>query len=157
MASIACDELFSEIPHDISQKILSCLTLKQRAISSLVSKNWYHMITWLDDDKFVQIHRINRYCHWTNVPFRINCYSHQTCCRQHYFTRIIFVYTKLFCFPHAFLCDFRVKIINRSALKRLRCYWLGKLSPHARYVLILLVYLPQLWPILLVSALWLLS
>lgn len=75
MASIACDELFLELPHDISQKILSCLTLKQRAISSLVSKNWHHMITSLDDEKFVQIHRINRYCHWTNVPFCINCYS----------------------------------------------------------------------------------
>ncbi|KAG5604308.1 hypothetical protein H5410_025800 [Solanum commersonii] len=69
MASIVCDDRFSELPYDIGQKILSCLNLKERATSCLVLRNWYHMITSLDYRKFVQTSpsNISQIC--TNISF----------------------------------------------------------------------------------------
>ncbi|XP_059277947.1 uncharacterized protein LOC132032197 [Lycium ferocissimum] len=77
MASIASDHgILSELPYDIRQKILSCLTLRQRAIASLVSRNWRHMIASLDDHKLVQTNSTKINCGY--------CYRYYSYCRCSY-------------------------------------------------------------------------
>ncbi|XP_049364712.1 uncharacterized protein LOC125829541 [Solanum verrucosum] len=44
------DQIFSKLPEDIIEKILSCVTLKQRPIVSLVSKKWQQIIKSFNDD-----------------------------------------------------------------------------------------------------------
>ncbi|XP_027772751.1 uncharacterized protein LOC114077224 [Solanum pennellii] len=77
MASIVCDEMFSELPYDIIHKILYSLTLKERATACLVSKNWHYMITSLDDCKFVKIqydsHKYCAYCYRDKLESCRNC------------------------------------------------------------------------------------
>ncbi|KAG5604322.1 hypothetical protein H5410_025814 [Solanum commersonii] len=65
IASIALDGIFSVLPNDIRQKILS----------SLVSRKWHHMITSLDDRKFLQTHqaRIQRKLRLLTVLYVIYC------------------------------------------------------------------------------------
>ena len=44
------DQIFSKLPEDIIEKILSCVTLKQRPTISLVSKKWWKIIQSFEDD-----------------------------------------------------------------------------------------------------------
>ncbi|TMW87716.1 hypothetical protein EJD97_019584 [Solanum chilense] len=44
------DQIFSKLPEDIIEKILSCVTLKQRPTVSLVSKKWWKIIQSFEDD-----------------------------------------------------------------------------------------------------------
>ncbi|XP_059315460.1 putative F-box/FBD/LRR-repeat protein At5g56810 [Lycium ferocissimum] len=88
MAAIVCDSIslpashinrdgiLSVLPEDILQQILSSLTLKQRAIASLVCKSWHQMITSLDDRKFVRTHSTKIYCGY--------CYYYHNNCQCSY-------------------------------------------------------------------------
>ncbi|KAG5604353.1 hypothetical protein H5410_025845 [Solanum commersonii] len=71
------DKIFPEFPEDIIQKILSCVTLKQRPTVSLVSKKWRQIIESLDDNlNLVQIHSENityGYCGYSHL------YPHASC------------------------------------------------------------------------------
>ncbi|XP_049404386.1 uncharacterized protein LOC125867836 [Solanum stenotomum] len=71
------DKIFPEFPEDIIQKILSCVTLKQRPTVSLVSKKWRQIIESLDDNlNLVQTHSENITCGYCGYS---HLYPHASC------------------------------------------------------------------------------
>ncbi|XP_075096217.1 uncharacterized protein LOC142174338 [Nicotiana tabacum] len=74
MASSIASDPVSALPDDILHRIiLYPLTLKQRAIASLVSKSWRRMIASFNDCNFAQTHSTNSYCAFCYRYFSLVC------------------------------------------------------------------------------------